>query len=81
MAHPKPHPLAGRRVVTNSGLALGEQVYVVDWCDRAPALAVVVVRGDAAALDAVLVRDRLGPLFVPAHDLPSYDPVPVGYVS
>lgn len=85
MPHAKEHPLAGRRVVTNSALVLGDLVKVVDWADREPALALEAshrligwYRKDA---QSVLVRDRVGFALVPAEDLPNCDPGPVGAVS
>ena len=80
MPQAKEHPLTDHHVVTNSGLALGETVYVIDWIDRLLGLIAPGLRGTASP-DAVLVRDRLGRLLVPAAELPAYDPVTVGYVS
>ena len=80
MPHVKEHPLAGRRVVTNSDLALGTTVYVIGWAEHLPSLMRPQMRGSISS-DAVMVRDVLGPMLVPDEDLPTYDPVPAGYVS
>ncbi|TXM65845.1 hypothetical protein [Methylobacterium sp. WL120] len=81
MAHATEHPLAGRIVVPNSGLACGEKVAVVGWFDRMPAFAPLSARTADAAGRMVLVIDRCGHRLMPAHDLPAYDPQPAGFVS
>lgn len=85
MPHVKEHPLAGRRVVTNSALVLGDLVTVVDWMDRVPSLGLEarhrLIGWYQPDAHSVVVRDRIGFALVPCEDLPSYDPQPVGSVS
>ncbi|WP_375454819.1 hypothetical protein [uncultured Methylobacterium sp.] len=81
MAHAREHPLAGRIVVPDSGLACGDCVVVVGWIDRMPAIAALSARTAEAASRIVLVMDRAGPRLMPAHDLPDYGPEPAGCVS
>ena len=61
MAHPTEHPLAGRIVVPNSGLACGERVTVIGWFDRMASFAPLSARTAEAAGRMVLVIDRRGP--------------------
>ena len=95
MPHAKEHPHAGRDVVPHFASATGATVFVVDWLDRMPELA-VLLRSDTSVGMAyrartrgqdlhdsgiVVAGDGRGRCLVHHDELPSYDPVPVGVIS
>ena len=95
MPHAQEHPLAGRRVVPLFAGEEGATVYVVDWLDRMPELAVLLSSDTGAGMayrartrgqdlhdsGIAVAGDGRGRCLVHHAELPAYGPVPVGVIS